>query len=335
MRRLFPSLAFAFTLASLANPVILCAQQVGDRVMAIRDAALKQGDRIVGTFYRGQSALVEAVNADWLWVNPNVSGWVQRKHVLPLDQAITYFTNQIRQNPRDDGLYYYRATAWKHKGELDIAIADFNESIRLNPEDAAAAYDGRAYCWYLKGEYDKSLADYNYSLRLNPNDAIGYRNRGGVWQAKKEYDKAIADFNRAIQLDSRYAYPLVHRGDAWSKKGQYDKALADYQHALQVDPNSADAYGRSAWLRATCPEARFRDGERAVANATKACELTAWKDCDCIDTLAAAYAESGDFEQAIKYEQKALDLGSSYAKFVKSANERMALYRQKMPYRTE
>jgi tetratricopeptide (TPR) repeat protein len=86
-----------------------------------------------------------------------------------------------------------------------------------------------------------------------------------------------------------------------------------------------------AWLRATCPEAEIRDAKEAVELALKACELTDWKDWGIIDTLAAAYAEQGDFDRAIKYQKQVLQMGRSSNEYDK-VKEHLALYEQHRPY---
>jgi serine/threonine-protein kinase len=93
------------------------------------------------------------------------------------------------------------------------------------------------------------------------------------------------------------------------------------------------AYNYRAWLWATCPEPEFRDGKKAVESATKACELSKWKERNDLDTLAASYAETGDFDQAVKWEEKAIALTpESEAGEKKARNERLALYRNGKPY---
>ena len=88
-----------------------------------------------------------------------------------------------------------------------------------------------------------------------------------------------------------------------------------------------------AWLYATCPDGKYRDGKKAVALASKACEMTDWKGGCSLAALAAAYAESGNFEKAVKYQKQALEDKTSSEELVESRRERLKLYEQKHPYR--
>ena len=95
-----------------------------------------------------------------------------------------------------------------------------------------------------------------------------------------------------------------------------------------------NALNSLAWLRATCPEARVRNGKEAVEFATKACELSQWKNGSNIDTLAAAYAEAGDFDQAVKYQREVIQMSRSWTNDSK-IKQRLALYEQHKAYREE
>ena len=99
--------------------------------------------------------------------------------------------------------------------------------------------------------------------------------------------------------------------------------------ALPKDP---EPYNSRAWLRATCPEPKYRDGKAAVADATRACELSAWKDAYHLGTLAAAHGEAGDFALAIELQERANPLDTDPA--ARAAGEaRLKLYRARAPYR--
>jgi tetratricopeptide (TPR) repeat protein len=130
-------------------------------------------------------------------------------------------------------------------------------------------------------------------------------NRGLEALNRGEYDKGIADFNEALRLNPTLAVAYYNRAEAWRNKGEYDRAIADYNQAVAIDPTLAVVYSNLAWLFATCADEKYRDGKRAVENARKACQLTGEKKWGSIATLAASYAESGDFDKASVWQAKA------------------------------
>jgi tetratricopeptide (TPR) repeat protein len=216
--------------------------------------------------------------------------------------------------------------------DYDKAIADYDEVIRLDPKDVFAyTYRGSAY--QGKGDYDKAIADHDEAIRLDSKDAKAYVIRGAAYEGKGDYDKAIADYDEAIRLDPKGAKAYEIRGAAYHDKGDYDKAIGDYDEAIRLDPKYALPYNSFAWLLGTCPQVSFRDGKKAINYATKACELS--KDPTFVDTLAAAYAEAGDFKQAIKWETKYLETPNLSEKDTTDGKSRLALYQAHKPYHAE
>src|SRR5262249_8574963 len=135
-----------------------------------------------------------------------------------------------------------------------------------------------------------------------------YLNRGRAYYFRKDYDRALADLNQAIRLDGAKDIAYVYRGLTFDKTKVYAKASADYCTAIRLNPDSYYGYDNLGWLLATCPDARERNGKQAVLDATKACELTLWKDFYCLGTLAAAYAEIGEFDKAVEWQKKSLEI---------------------------
>jgi Flp pilus assembly protein TadD len=94
-------------------------------------------------------------------------------------------------------------------------------------------------------------------------------------------------------------------------QGKVEQAIANYQAAIKLKPNNVAFLNNLAWLLATCPEARLRDGQEAVELAERACQLTDYKQPSLIGTLAAAYAEAGRFDEAVVMSEKARDLAQA------------------------
>jgi hypothetical protein len=113
----------------------------------------------------------------------------------------------------------------------------------------------------------------------------------------------------------------------------HGRILAAYNELIRSYPKNARAHQGRAWILATCPDGKYRDGTSAVTSATQACRLTNWQEVSALSTLAAAYAEVGDFPSAVLWEQKAGELSAASGLGGKRNAERLALYKAGKPFR--
>jgi tetratricopeptide (TPR) repeat protein len=169
-------------------------------------------------------------------------------------------------------------------------------------------------------------------LRRNPN-AEGYNTRGMIRLGKGDLDLAVADFTEAIRLNPKFAVAYDNRGVAWGREKEYAKSIADYSAAIRIDPKLVNAWNDRAWEEATAQEDRARNGKKAVADAKRALELAGSDDDPTMfATLAAAYAEAGDFTNAVKWQSRAVQLAPSAAQKA-DWQARLELYRNRQAYR--
>jgi tetratricopeptide (TPR) repeat protein len=180
-------------------------------------------------------------------------------------------------------------------------------------------------------DYDTAVEHFSEAIRLNPKNAEAYNFRGVAWKYKGQFDNMIRDCTEAIRIDPNFAVAFHNRGRAWRGKKEYDKAIQDFTQATSADPLYGGAYNSLAWLRATLPDAKYRNGQQAVEFATKACELAGWKNGEWLSTLAAAYAELGNFEKAVIWQTRALELAS--ADEAEALKSQLKLYQGRRPYR--
>lgn len=220
------------------------------------------------------------------------------------------------------------------KKDYDLAVTSFTKAIEANPK-APAAYFYRGLAYREKKEYNKALGDFTDAIRLEPHPAPCYYNRAIVHAEKKDFEKALKDLDEAVRLEPKNASPYAGRGSVHYDNKEYGKAEADCLTAIRLDPKLSVGFNNLAWLRATCPNAKFRDGKKAVELATKACELSEWKVWFELNTLAAAHAENGDFKEAMKWQKKAIELGTGDKAALDKANQRLKVYEKGEPYRQE
>ena len=147
-------------------------------------------------------------------------------------------------------------------------------------------------------------------------------------------DEAIEHYRHALELKPDMVRTHYVLGEALESQGKRDEAIAEISMAIEINPDWPPALNDLAWFRATDPRPEQRDGAKAVTLAERACRITEYQDPLMIGTLAAAYAEAGRFEDAIRTAERAKTTAAAAGKeaLVEKNRQLIELYRQKKAY---
>lgn len=255
-----------------------------------------------GTWHRLTDAAytVKAENETHAMVIAGVSQvWVEKGHVVPLAEAVEFHDGLIKGNPRDPEPHNFRAWALRLLDKREDAVKGFTE--------------------YLK---------------LGPNTANGLANRGLTYAELGKFDEAFTDLTAAAEGGREgWVLGITNAGYAHELRGDFEKAIAEYKKA--VAQQSVLAKNNLAWVLATCPNDKLRDWSLAVRLAKEICDATDNLEGMYLDTLAAAYAETGKFDDAVKAQELAHKDKSYDLAYGDEGRARLKLYKRKKPFRTD
>jgi carboxyl-terminal processing protease len=244
-------------------------------------------------------------------------------------KAISEFTEALRLDPKLAAAHEARARAHAKLKEAGAALADMNEAVALDPASGPYRLE-RGVLLAGAGDLPGALADFEAAVRQAPENAAAFRDRGTCESLMKRPVEAMDDFGRAVELDPGDLQARWKRSDLAYQRGNYKLAMADLGEIEARQPGGPQVLNLMGWILAACPDPAVRDGKRAVASATRACEAGKWRDGDVLDTLAAADAEAGDFAGAVKWATRASGLAPGKSGEMLA---RLALYREAKPYR--
>lgn len=242
------------------------------------------------------------------------------------------FSKAIELDPRHAASWRWRGRTRGMSEQYDAGLDDLNRTIELEP-NTAVGYRWRAGIRAMQDDFDAALLDVNSALSLDSDNAEYYAFRGRVRWLMKQAERAFRDFDQAIRLDSNCFYAFGYRAEAHFSCGHFRESLDDCEKLLRLCPDEADALALQASVWSVAPQAEFRDGPRAVIAATRACELTEWKDYLHLRILGAAHAENGDFAAAATWETAAARLAPDDDKFQAESKSLLQLYKAGQPYR--
>lgn len=260
---------------------------------------------------------------------------VSRGNVLismeKFEDAIKDYDKAIRLDANCTMAFFHRAAANQLAEKYEAAIADYTFVIRQSPP-AVNALRNRSVVFTTCGQLDDALDDLNSIIAIDPRNAEVFYSRGKILGQQKRYAAAIEDFTESLRLDDTLVQNYRTRGLVYQKLGQFENVVRDFSEFIRRKPTNTGILNELAWIHATCPDEKIRDGVKAVELAKRACEGSNWKNSAFIDTLAAAYAEAGDWQNAVSNQELSIKLAATEPEKVGS-RKRLSLYQEKMPYR--
>jgi tetratricopeptide (TPR) repeat protein len=257
-----------------------------------------------------------------------------RLHLRHWKSLVALFEHALRVGAVSPATLNALGCGYAERGDHAWAITLFDKAVEMYP-DFADAYVNRATSYAKLSDNDRALSDYTRAIDLRVNSPVAYANRGVIYEIKGDLARALQDYNKAIEMKPTLAEAYYNRGRLHDSLGDSSRAIRDYEKAIELNPGYPQAYNNLAWILATSAEDALRDGNRAVRLAVRACELTGWKDAGFLDTLAAAYAEAGQFENAVRLAEQVLRLAQQTGQTGIARDKQITLqfYRQGRPYR--
>jgi tetratricopeptide (TPR) repeat protein len=215
------------------------------------------------------------------------------------------------------------------KADLPGALADVEASMKLQPASQSLLL--HASLLAASGKFEEAQGELNVLRQVMPDNPDVLLQVAAVHQATRQSEKAIETYSHLLALEPANAAALRGRGDTYLNQGQQASAIADYEEALKFDEDNSGVLNNLAWVLATSPDDKLRNGKRAIELATEACEVTEFKQAHILSTLAASYAESGNFDAAIEWSQKAVAICTDHNK--EQLGKELESYQAKKPWR--
>jgi tetratricopeptide (TPR) repeat protein len=263
-----------------------------------------------------------------------------------LDRAISL-------DPNNPAALLLRAENKLRENRVEEAREDVDAAMALQPGNVRGVFL-RSLIAAEQQRYTDAINDMKLLVRNDPENLTWALQLASYYQFDDRPRKAIEVASEILERDASQWQAYRVRGDAYLSINEHAKAIADYKSALEIplaseeeleqNPSAMTKVSRSglannlAWVLATSPRDALRDGKLAIKWGTEAAELTEYKEAHILSTLAAAYAESGDFERAVQWAEKAVAAGEKadgeepYDQLDQLRNE-LESYRQGKPWR--
>jgi tetratricopeptide (TPR) repeat protein len=250
------------------------------------------------------------------------------------DEAIAEYRKAIAISPGLASAYNNLGLALVTRGELDTAITNFKKAAELEPA-AADTENNLAHAMLAKGMVNDAIPHFRKALELRPESSDFHTGLGIALAKSGDLSEALPHFERAVELSPDTSEARYYLGKALVMSGRGSEGLAQWKQALGKDPDNLQLLNDMAWVLSTTSDAALRDGQQALTLALHAAELTSEGDAAVLGTVAAAYAEMGQFDKAVQFEQRAVNMATQqgHTELARSLSDRLSLFQNKTSIR--
>jgi tetratricopeptide (TPR) repeat protein len=256
-------------------------------------------------------------------------------------EAIAHLRKAVELNPRYVKAQINLGVALGQQEKLQEAIAPLQRALELDPQNASARSNLSVVLERIgvgrlrEGKAEQAIAHLQKALEVNPCNADACNDLGGVYYQQGKLAEAIRCFQRAAEINPHQVDAHRNLGTALLRRGNAREALAQWHEVLRLQPKQFAVLLQTAWILAIWPDASIRNGGEAVTLARQALEICGEREPAAFDALAAAYAETGRFPEAVHAAHRAVALATrqNNPALADTIRARLKLYQSGSPYR--
>ena len=240
---------------------------------------------------------------------------------------MSHFLSALTFDPDNSIVHFQLGCALMHLERFDDAMVSFRRILELEP-DHHRAQERMGSALQSLGAHDEAIRHYRRALELEPDYVKAHVNLGNIYDSLGKRTEAIDHYHRALRVEPGDALTHYRIGLTMIVTGRVEEGISHIREVTDLAPEWADPLNNAAWILATDPEKR-RPAE-AVTFAERAAAITRHRSAPVLDTLAAAYASAGQFDQAVKTARLAIELAreGGNPELVDGIAERLGLYRK-------
>ena len=250
------------------------------------------------------------------------------------DQAVAHHSRAVELKDDYPQGHYEWGITLRRLGKPDQAVERFRRAVKVDPAYYQAHSSLGAALTDL-GKSEEALKHFRKALEINPKHLTAHHDLGVCLRELGKLDLAVSHLRRALEINPMSYHAHTSLADTLNRMGKPVEAVRRFRRALEINPRFLLAHNGLAWVLATSAEPAVRDGKTALRHALIACRATGFKSPVLLDTLAAAYAETGQFADAVRYAEQALTIARALKaeELATRIGTHLALFKQGKPLR--